>query len=301
MNYSRIVQYLAAQLVRIPKLANFLQSVVQEISPNKVLVLEYPLWPRQRWDAKHPHQELYAILNEKRDAYQSRLQSFLSFSEHFINIPERQENPASITPYWINGWLPPLDGIALYGFLVNHRPKCYLEVGSGNSTKFARKAISDYTLDTRIISIDPCPRAEINNICDQIIREPAENVAVELFEQLNVNDILFIDGSHRTFMNSDVTMLFLDVIPKLKPGVLVQIHDVTLPCDYPADWVDRYYSEQYLLGSYLLAKGNRFEIILPNYFISLDAELCGTLAPLAERGAMKNIHLRGSSFWIRMT
>lgn len=292
MNYLGIVRFLAAQLGKSPKLTRLLWDVTREISPDTVLLLDYPLSSMQRWDLEHPHQELYAILDNNRDIYISHLQSFLSFSECFGNISiQNKQNSLSTEPHWNNGWTPALDGIALYSFLVNNRSKYYAEIGSGNSTKFARKAISDHNLDTKIVSIDPNPRAEINNICDEIIREPVENVSVEVFDRLNANDILYIDNSHRVFMNSDATMLFLDVIPRLRSGVLVEIHDVTLPYDYPANWVDRYYSEQYLLASYILAKGNRFEIVLPNYFISYDKKLKSILSPLWKKEGMKKISL----------
>ena len=65
-------------------------------------------------------------------------------------------------------------------------------------------------------------------------------------------------------MNSDVAVFFLDILPNLAPGVVVHIHDVFLPDDYPPQWIERYYSEQYLLACYLLAESTKFDVILPN-------------------------------------
>jgi hypothetical protein len=127
-----------------------------------------------------------------------------------------------------------------------------------------------------------------------------EEINIQIFDRLDKNDILYIDNSHRVLMNSDATTIFLDVIPKLRAGVLVEIHDVMLPYDYPSDWVDRYYSEQYLLAAYILAKGRIFDIILPNMFISHDNELKSILTPLWEKKEMKNVETHGCSFWIRM-
>jgi hypothetical protein len=90
------------------------------------------------------------------------------------------------------------------------------------------------------------------------------------------------------------------VIPRLKPGVLVEIHDIMLPYDYPADWIGRHYSEQYVLAAYLLARGSRFEIVLPNAFISQDNELKAVLNPLWQRAEMQNVETHGVSFWIQM-
>jgi hypothetical protein len=285
---------------RDQRFADLLKQATRKVCPDTVVVLDYPLDSRQRWDKENPHPDLYNIINENRSLYKYHLQSFLPFSEYFMSIPERHaQNVASAEPCWINGWMPALDGVALYSFMAMNKPRYYMEVGSGNSTKFARKAIVDHALDTKIISIDPHPRAEIDNICDEIIREPVENIHIEAFDCLSANDILYVDDSHRVFMNSDATTIFLEVIPRLKPGVLVEIHDVNLPYDYPTEWIDRYYSEQYLLAAYLLAKGSRFDIVLPNMFISHDPELRSVLSPLWEREEMRNVETHGGSFWIR--
>ncbi len=278
-----------------------LAKLANRVSPETVALLDHPLHQRQRWSTEKPHKKLYDIINTNRDLYKSTLESFLSLTENYKSIPEEPGDTLNQNePYWINGWMPALDGVSLYGFIVKTKPNLYLEVGSGNSTKFARKAILDHALGTKIISIDPAPRAEINNICDKIIRKPVEEVDLSVFDSLEANDILYIDNSHRVFMNSDVTTLFLDVLPGLKPGVLVQIHDVTLPFDYPADWVNRYYSEQYLLAAYILAGGGLFDIILPNNFISFDSELKGVLAPLWEEKGLANVETDGCSFWLRI-
>jgi len=301
MSKVKLMTLIALQIRKYPRLVELLIKAAHKVSPETVVVLNYPINSRQRWNQEHPHQELYNIINTNRELYKSNLQVFLPLSRYFKAIPERHTaNSASNEPCWINGWISALDGIALYSFLVTHKPKIYMEVGSGNSTKFARKAIVDHNLDTKIVSIDPCPRVEVNEICDESIRKPVEEINIQIFDRLDTNDILYIDNSHRVFMNSDATTMFLDAIPRLKAGVLVEIHDVTLPYDYPNEWISRYYSEQYLLAAYILAKGNMFDIILPNTFISHDNELRSILAPLWEREEMKTVKMRGSSFWIRM-
>jgi hypothetical protein len=180
------------------------------------------------------------------------------------------------------------------------RPKLFLEVGSGNSTKFAFKAVKDNKLETKIVSIDPHPREEIDIICDSIIRSPLEEVDLKIFDQLGENDILFIDNSHRVFMNSDVTTVFLDIIPKLKKGVIIQIHDIFLPYDYPDSWIERYYSEQYMLASYLLANPDFFEILMPSFFISNEIELKSVFDVFWDSEGLENIPRHGQSFWLRI-
>jgi hypothetical protein len=292
--------FLAGQLRKHQSLGRSLTRLLRNAFPHTVIVLEYPLDARPRWDQQRPNPHLLAAIARHRSSYADTLHSFLRFSDNFQRIPTRQSAAhAPAEPYWINGWLPALDSITLYALLAQHNPVHYVEVGSGNSTKFARRAIVDHHLQTRITSIDPSPRAEIDSICDRVIREPVERVALETFDILQPGDILFIDSSHRVFMNSDVTMLFLDVLPRLRPGVFVQVHDVTLPYDYPAYWSDRHYSEQYLLAVYLLGRRDALDIVLPCAFASDDSELHDILRPIWSAEWMKDAETYGGSFWFR--
>ena len=121
---------------------------------------------------------------------------------------------------------------AIYSFLRSRRPATYLEIGSGNSTKFAARARQDGRLDTKIVSIDPSPRAEVDALCDEVIRSPFELADLSVLDRLVPGDIVFFDGSHRVFMNSDVAAFFLDAVPRLPAGVLIGVHDIYLPDDY---------------------------------------------------------------------
>jgi hypothetical protein len=301
MDANRVVDFVAAQIRKSDSLTRLVRRLARQASPEHVLVVDYPVDAKPRWDKDRPHGEIYEILDRNRSAYVSHLESFLPFLDCFRKIPvEPASDAESAVPNWKNGWLHALDTAALYGFIAVNKPKHYMEVGSGNSTRFARRAITDHNLDTKIISIDPEPRREIDRICDEVVRSPAEGVDLEVFDRLGAGDILFIDSSHRVFMNSDVTTLFIDVIPRLHSGVLVEIHDVMLPFDYPEKWGERHYSEQYLLAAYLLAEGSRFEVVLPNSFISSDEQLRGILAPLWESDVMDGVKTSGSSFWMRI-
>ena len=301
MNNAKLGSFLRSHVNKHGGLAAYLNPIARKISANHVLVLDYPINSTQRWTDSNPHPELYNIINGNRPRFIELLKSFLVFKENFVRIPERHvSDSAPSEPCWINGWMPALDGVSLYSLVAIRKPNYFLEIGSGNSTKFARKAIADHCLNTKIVSIDPHPRVEIDMLCDEIIRKPVEAVSLGIFDRLGPGDILYVDNSHRVFMNSDATVIFLDVIPRLKPGVLVEIHDVTLPYDYPRGWIDRYYSEQYLLAAYLLAKGHRFDILLPNAFVSNDEELNKILMPLWQEAKMKNVETHGGSFWIQI-
>lgn len=300
MNLGKIKKTLGDQVKKYPPLVSRIRKLAHYISPDTTILLDYPINPRPRWDDENPHEELYKIIDRNRDMYKKYLSSFLKFNNYFLEIPEKQSSTDSNIPFWINGMMPALDSVALYSFIALKKPSHYCEIGSGNSTKFARKAIDNHNLTTKITSIDPYPRAEIDNICDQVIREKVEDINLDIFDHFEADDILYVDNSHRVFTNSDATTVFLDIIPRLKSGVLVEIHDVLLPYDYPAEWTGRYYSEQYLLAAYLLAKGNRLDIILPNTFISKDPELTRILDPLWQKKQIQNVETHGCSFWFKI-
>lgn len=271
------------------------------IKGHQLVFLDYPVTPEPRWGFGKPaHARLAQVLERGRDSYRQTLSSFLQFQEPLLKIP-RTAPADSPEPCWVNKWLPALDAAASYCFLGLTRPKRYVEVGSGYSTKFARRAIRDLSLGTKITSIDPHPRAEVDALCDTVLRRPLQDLGdTAAFDQLEPGDILFIDCSHVCLTNSDVAVAFLEIVPRLKPGVLVQVHDILLPYDYPPQWGERYYSEQYLLGFALLEGAAGFEVVLPNAYVSGDPELSQVLAPLWSHPAMAGVDGGGGlSFWLR--
>ncbi len=172
-------------------------------------------------------------------------------------------------------------------------------MGSGVSTCFARRGISDHNVGTHIVSIDPEPRAGIDTICDEIIRQGLETLNdLSIFGNLVAGDIVFVDGTHRCFVNSDVTVFMLDVLPLLKPGVIVHFHDICLPYDYPDSFKNWYWNEQYVLGVYLLAAADRVKILLPSHYLSNTEGLRDCLLPpiLATEGRT-DAWLQGGSIW----
>lgn len=267
------------------------------LKSSQMLFLDYRVEPQSRYGyGRPPHPGLLALLEQGRDSYGELLRSFLGFREQLARIPLKQVDENM--PFWLNDWLPPLDALALYGVLAQHKPRTYLEVGSGNSTKFARRAIQDHSLPTRIISLDPHPRVEIDRLCDQLVRRPLQDVELAIFDNLQPGDVLFLDCSHVLLTNSDVTVAFLEVLPRLPAGVLVQIHDVYLPYDYPPRWAHHYWNEQYLVGFALLEGAQRLKVLLPNAFISADPELSGLLLPFWERMGLKSPPA-AVSMWLR--
>lgn len=234
--------------------------------------------PRPRWGfGQPPHPRLTAILESRRAEYEAFLDALAGHRAHLHAIAHDPDAAHPTKPHWKNDWFSALDAAALMGMLLTRKPNIYVEIGSGHSTMFAAHTIRSAGLKTVIKSIDPQPRAEIDSLCDFTVRGALEYCAPDIFDELGAGDILFFDGSHRVFQNSDVTAFFLEVLPRLKPGVIVHIHDIFLPCDYPPEWAERLFSEQYMLAAMMLCGDPPFRVLLPNYFVSTDPALSARL------------------------
>ena len=285
---------------RHSRLGQFL-SVARGILTRRLrpIFVDYPITPRPRYGWGKPvHPEMAAVIEAGRDRYARLLGSFAALHADLRVIPVDTNDPT--TPAWRNDWFVGLDPLALYSIVRLQRPGLFIEVGSGHSTRFTRRAIQDGNLGTRLVSIDPRPRAQIDALCDEVIRSPLEDVDLAIFERLGSGDVLFLDGSHRVFTNSDVVVAFLEVLPRLSSGVLVHIHDVWWPSDYPPAWNQSYYSEQYLLATLLLGAPSRYEVVLPNAFVGTDSHLADLATQAFAGDVPAGWTAGGGSFWIRI-
>ncbi len=263
-------------------------------------MVDYPYRAQVRYGAGKPaHPELAALIGEGRERYRGLLDTWAPLQPDFADVP-RGGTYETLTPFWFNSWFTALDAIALTGFLRTLNPRLMVEIGSGVSTKYARRAVARYGLRTRLVSIDPEPRNDIDKLCDQVIRKPLEQCSTDMFEVLEPGDIFFLDSSHRSFQGSDVTVFFLEILPRLKPGVIVHIHDIYLPYDYIAGHLPRLWNEQYLLASALLFGPERFEILFPCWAVGRDPDLMPHAEALFRQGQMAPVDLYGTSFWMRM-
>ncbi len=277
------------------------KTMLKMLGGRSVALINDPPQAKPRYGYGRPaHPLLLERIEQGRVEYRRWLQRFLRLADDYRRIPVDPEDPQrdATTPCWQNRWFPGLDAVTLYGLIACTKPARYLEIGSGFSTMFARRAVTDHGLDCRITSIDPKPRSDISSICDCVYRRRLENMDLAVFESLEAGDILFVDGSHRILMNSDVVVVFLEILPRLRPGVLVHFHDIWLPHDYPVKWADRYFTEQYMLATLLLF-GNQYDIVMPNRFITDDDELSRVLAPLWASSELAAAPRHGGSFWIK--
>ncbi|MCK9480324.1 MAG: class I SAM-dependent methyltransferase [Bacteroidia bacterium] len=266
--------------------------------------LDYAVHPKPRFGHGKPANSLLNnIMNHNRNIYEEHLNTFLSYKGNIHNIKESRIETNINEPAWNNGYLPGLDIIGVYGMIAHYKPAQYIEIGSGNSTKIARKVIKDKQLNTKITSIDPYPRAHIDHLADNVIRKPFEDLSDYRFivDTLTENDILFIDNSHRVFPNSDAMVCFMEILPQLKKGVIVHFHDIYLPYDYPQFMCDRFYNEQYTLGAFIISDAQKYKPILPNYFISQDAALAAIISPIWNHPNLQNIERHGDSLWLQIS
>lgn len=266
-----------------------------------LLPLDYPPSRdyRPRWGASHPvHEGLRALFAERHDEYLEAFADMRKLADWFSRIKQRFTSETAPEPGWLGGPITALDSALVYYYVKKCHPRTFLEIGSGVTTCFARRAIEDHRLQTRIVSIDPSPRAQIDAICDDVVRDGLETVDLSIFERLQPGDIVFMDGSHRSFMNSDVTVFMLDVLPLLKPGVVVHIHDILLPYDYPEWAKEWYWNEQYLVAVYLTAARDRIQVLMPVAYLTRTRGLNACLEPpMVDLGADNASWRNGGSLW----
>ena len=157
------------------------------------------------------------------------------------------------------------------------RPTRIVEVGSGHSTRFLARAVDDGGLDTIITAIDPAPRADLAGLGVETITATLQETGPKPFERLGPGDMLSIDSSHVLMPGSDVDILFNVILPSLPTGVLVHVHDVFLPDDYPPEWSWRAYNEQLAIAA--LLQGGGFDILWSSRYVAsrLPEALTGTV------------------------
>lgn len=194
------------------------------------------------------------------------------------------------------------DAEMLYNIIRLIRPSRIVEIGSGMSTLIARLAIDVNAQEgfqpPDHVCIEPYEAPWLESAGVTVRRERVEDAELALFEHLGTDDILFIDSSHVIRPNGDVLREYLEILPRIAPGVWIHVHDVFTPRDYPATWVReerRLWNEQYLLEAFL-SHNSDFEVVCALNWLHHNhrAELaaaCPMLGahPLAEPGA----------FWIR--
>ncbi len=175
--------------------------------------------------------------------------------------------------YLNNGNFEYVDSITYFTFIMHFNPKKIIEIGSGFTSALALEASKFWGLNIDFTFIEPYPERVKSLLYEQdynsrVVQEIVQNVPIETLTDLSENDFLFIDSSHVSKVDSDVNYLFFEVIPNLKKGTIIHIHDIFTDFEYPLNWIykGRFWNENYLLRGFL-QYNNHFEVLCFNNFI----------------------------------
>ncbi len=224
------------------------------------------------------------------------LRSFSNFRDEYQRFPT--EPTGKHDQFYLgNRLFDGVDALLAYCMVRHFQPRCVIEVGSGFSSLVMGRAAAKNG-NAPLVCVDPFPREFLREKfpgLQTLVERNVQQIDLEFFSQLHSGDILFIDSSHTVKIGGDVNYLFLEVLPRLSPGVIVHVHDIFLPFEYRRDWVldeFRFWTEQYLLQAFLTFN-SEFEVLLANYFLShYHEEALKSAFPDLDRWI-------GGSFWMR--
>ncbi len=252
-----------------------------------------PLFQRKYLDKKKFHNRRLGKIN-------FNLGSQIRFINNLEPLPsdwtQLREQPCDIDFDINNGAFAPGDAEFLYHFIRNKKPKKIYEIGAGQSTKVicaASKKNKDEGSVVHHTCIEPYEAPWLEDLDVHLIREGIETVNLDLFKTMEEGDLLFIDSSHMIRPQGDVLTEYLEIIPVLKAGVYIHIHDIFTPNDYPEEWIvnqKKFWNEQYLVEM-MLINSDKFEIFaslnhLKHKHFSVLAKACPYITKDSEPGSM---------------
>jgi predicted O-methyltransferase YrrM len=238
---------------------------------------------------------------------QLQLLSQFNYNEELLQFPlKKVENVISF--YHDNPNFGFGDAEYLYNMIRHLKPKRIIEIGSGFSTLMTFNACrknkqEDQSNNCNVICIEPYELLWFEQFDVEIMKIKLEDVDMSVFKTLEKNDILFIDSSHIIRPQGDVLTEYLDILPQLNPGVVIHIHDIFTPKDYPDKWIygkeHRLWNEQYLLEAFLYYN-NQFRIVgALNYLSHHYSKEFSAKCPIYAKNI--NINRKGddpASLWI---
>jgi predicted O-methyltransferase YrrM len=216
----------------------------------------------------------------------------------FLSFP--QQKTPDYRFYTDNPWFPTSDAFTLSGIVRKEKPRRIIEVGSGFSSAVMLDTLEHAGRSAALTFVEPFPErlysllSSSDQHSSKILVQPVQEVPLAVFEELEAQDILFVDSSHVAKIGSDVTFLLLRILPRLKPGVFIHFHDIFYPHSYPVDWLreGRAWNESIFLRAFLVSNRD-FEIVAFNSY-------AGHCFPEIFKGRLDGFMPNsGGSIWLR--
>jgi predicted O-methyltransferase YrrM len=254
-------------------------------------------------DLRRPLSEVRALPGlDLNETGQLALMDELTYAAELLALPDGPMPDAVFT--FANRMFGPGDAELLYSIIRLNRPRRIVEIGSGESSLIAELAIAANIADEATYRcehwcVEPFENSWLEQRVSNVVRSRVEHLDVELFDDLDAGDILFIDSTHVIRPQGDVLFEFLEIIGRLRHGVYVHVHDIFTPRDYPHRWVvaeRKTWNEQYLLEA-LLCHTDRFEVVAAlNHLWHEHPEVVGRALPVLSR----HPDAEPGSFWFRV-
>lgn len=269
---------IARRLIGSKKAFSLFQKLGYHITPNH-FYHPIPDTTKLKDDLWTKHSELVGIsINESK-----QLELLSLFEAKFKNEYEQFPRGKTDKPYEFylgNGPFESVDAEILYSMIRHFKPRRIYEIGSGFTTYLSAQAMLKNTKDDssyqcELVAIEPYPNEILKGGfpgLSRLIAREVQDVPLSEFKKLEENDILFIDSSHVLKIGNDVQYEYLEILPRLNKGVLIHIHDIFLPAEYPKKWVKelhRFWTEQYLLQAFL-AFNDSFEVLWAGSYMHLN-------------------------------
>jgi hypothetical protein len=299
----------------ITELSQFIARVLPHVLHNGRFQEIFPAWERQGFHVTPVHfyqpipdtqslpetlwkqsSELVGInMNDavQLDLVRKHFPKFRDEYEQFSTEPT--DEPGHF--YLNNGLFDGIDALVAYCMVRHFQPRLVVEIGSGFSSLVLGEAAAKNSSSV-LICVEPFPREFLRKGfagLRSLIEKKVQDIDLEFFSQLESGDVLVIDSSHTVKIGGDVNYLFLEVLPRLKPGVIVHVHDIFFPFEYPRNWVMdefRFWTEQYLLQAFLTFN-SQFEVLMANSYLDHyhQKDMKAAFPDLPSS--------KGGSFWMR--
>jgi len=279
------------------------------VHPDLATRAGYVVYPQGFWNPfPNPAEVDLAKLKVKRELpgidlqTPAALQLVRELSAFSAEVAEFQKNRTGDVARW-DGTYPPCDSATLYAMLRHFKPKRYIEVGCGYSSRSSVAALNKNRAEghpCQALFVEPYPAPHLAELKlpGEFLQKKIQEAPLAPFQELDAGDVLFIDTSHVIKVQNDVEHELIHILPLLKPGVIVHVHDIFTPYDYPAEWLvgdspnHGGNNEQYALEC-LLSGGRDWEVLLPVYLLWREQ-------PEALRSLYYSEH-RPAAFWIKKT